>query len=45
MTEHLNQLNVKMQGIGNPIVSLQRAALAFENKLGLFIADTDTGRL
>lgn len=26
MTEHLNQLNVKMQGIGNPIMSLQQCS-------------------
>lgn len=41
MTEHLNQLNVKMQGVGNKIASLQQAVFAFENKLELFI----TGRL
>lgn len=34
----LHQLNVKMQGPGNPVVSLQQAAFAFENKLELFIA-------
>uniref|UniRef100_A0A3Q3DRZ8 HAT C-terminal dimerisation domain-containing protein n=1 Tax=Hippocampus comes TaxID=109280 RepID=A0A3Q3DRZ8_HIPCM len=45
MTEHLNQLNVKMQGIGNTILSLQQAVFAFENKLQLFIADIETGRL
>ena len=45
MTEHLNQLNVKMQGIGNTILSLQQTLFAFENKLDLFIADLDTGRL
>jgi len=30
MTEHLNQFNVKMQGIGNTILSLQQAVFAFE---------------
>eukprot|EP00079_Xenopus_tropicalis_P009770 XP_002934073.2 PREDICTED: general transcription factor II-I repeat domain-containing protein 2A-like [Xenopus tropicalis] len=45
MTEHLNQLNVKMQGIGNTVLSLQQAVFAFENKLELFIADIDTGHL
>uniref|UniRef100_A0A671VCZ0 SPIN-DOC-like zinc-finger domain-containing protein n=1 Tax=Sparus aurata TaxID=8175 RepID=A0A671VCZ0_SPAAU len=45
MTEHLNQLNVKMQGVGNTVLSLQQAVFAFENKLELFIADTETGRL
>uniref|UniRef100_A0A4W6C6Q1 SPIN-DOC-like zinc-finger domain-containing protein n=1 Tax=Lates calcarifer TaxID=8187 RepID=A0A4W6C6Q1_LATCA len=45
MTEHLNQLNVKMQGIGNTVLSLQQAVFAFENKLELFIMDLETGRL
>ena len=45
MTEHLNQLNVKMQGVGNTVLSLQQAVFAFENKLKLFIANTETGRL
>lgn len=45
MTEHLNQLNVKMQGAGNTILSLQQAVFAFENKLELFIADIETGCL
>ncbi|XP_073537652.1 general transcription factor II-I repeat domain-containing protein 2A-like [Phyllobates terribilis] len=45
MTEHLNQLNVKMQGVGNTVLSLQQAVFAFENKLELFIVDTETGRL
>ncbi|XP_067931042.1 uncharacterized protein [Watersipora subatra] len=45
MTEHLNQLNVKMQGAGNQILSLQQAVFAFENKLEVFIRDVDTGRL
>ncbi|XP_072239816.1 general transcription factor II-I repeat domain-containing protein 2-like [Leuresthes tenuis] len=45
MTEHLNQLNVKMQGVGNTVLSLQQAVFAFENKLELFIADIDTCRL
>lgn len=36
MTEHLIQLNVKMQGIGNTILSLQQAVFAFENKLELY---------
>uniref|UniRef100_A0A3B3Y521 SPIN-DOC-like zinc-finger domain-containing protein n=1 Tax=Poecilia mexicana TaxID=48701 RepID=A0A3B3Y521_9TELE len=45
MTEHLNQLNVKMQGIGNTVLSLQHAVFAFENKLELFIMDLETGRL
>uniref|UniRef100_A0A3B4BD55 Uncharacterized protein n=1 Tax=Periophthalmus magnuspinnatus TaxID=409849 RepID=A0A3B4BD55_9GOBI len=38
MTEHLNQLNVKMQGIGNTVLTLQQAVFEFENKLELFIA-------
>uniref|UniRef100_A0A8C8DXT2 HAT C-terminal dimerisation domain-containing protein n=1 Tax=Oryzias sinensis TaxID=183150 RepID=A0A8C8DXT2_9TELE len=38
MTGHLNQLNVKMQGFGNTILSLQQAVFAFEN-------DIETGRL
>uniref|UniRef100_A0A3B4BDN4 DUF4371 domain-containing protein n=1 Tax=Periophthalmus magnuspinnatus TaxID=409849 RepID=A0A3B4BDN4_9GOBI len=41
--EHLNQLHVKMQGIGNTVLSLQQAVFAFENKL--FIVDIGTGRL
>uniref|UniRef100_A0A3Q2QQW0 HAT C-terminal dimerisation domain-containing protein n=1 Tax=Fundulus heteroclitus TaxID=8078 RepID=A0A3Q2QQW0_FUNHE len=45
MTEHLNQLNVKMQGTGNTVLSLQQAVFAFENKLELFIMDLETGRL
>ncbi|XP_066135745.1 protein FAM200C-like [Saccopteryx bilineata] len=45
MTEHLNQLSVKMQGVGNTVLSLQQAMFAFENKLELFIADIETGRL
>ncbi|KAG2458394.1 GTD2B protein, partial [Polypterus senegalus] len=45
MTEHLNPLNVKMQGVGNTVLSLQQAVFAFENKLELFIADIETGRL
>uniref|UniRef100_A0A3B3VE12 SPIN-DOC-like zinc-finger domain-containing protein n=1 Tax=Poecilia latipinna TaxID=48699 RepID=A0A3B3VE12_9TELE len=45
MTEHLNQLNVKMQGIGNTVLSLQHAVFPFENKLELFIMDLETGRL
>lgn len=45
MTEHLNQLNVKMQGIGHTVLSLQQAVFAFENKLELFIVDIETGRL
>ncbi|XP_033834271.1 general transcription factor II-I repeat domain-containing protein 2-like [Periophthalmus magnuspinnatus] len=45
MTEHLNQLNVKMQGIGNTVLSLQQAVFAFENKLELFIMDLETSRL
>ncbi|XP_029469398.1 general transcription factor II-I repeat domain-containing protein 2A-like [Rhinatrema bivittatum] len=45
MTEHLNQLNVKMQSVGNTVLSLQQAVFAFENKLELFIADIETGRL
>ncbi|XP_053179500.1 general transcription factor II-I repeat domain-containing protein 2-like [Scomber japonicus] len=45
MTEHLNQLNVKMQGVGNTVLSLQQAVFAFENKLELFITDIDTCRL
>ncbi|XP_073537619.1 protein FAM200C-like [Phyllobates terribilis] len=45
MTEHLNQLNVKMQGVGNTVLSLLQALFAFDNKLELFIADIETGRL
>ncbi|KAM9440549.1 NACHT, LRR and PYD domains-containing protein 1b allele 2-like [Clarias gariepinus] len=45
MTEHLNQLNVKMQGVENTVLSLQQAVFASENKLELFIADIKTGRL
>ena len=35
MTEHLNQFNMKMQGIGNTILSLQQTLFAFANKLDL----------
>lgn len=35
MTEHLNQLNVKMPDVGNTNLSLQQAVFAFENKLQL----------
>uniref|UniRef100_A0A8C5H083 HAT C-terminal dimerisation domain-containing protein n=1 Tax=Gouania willdenowi TaxID=441366 RepID=A0A8C5H083_GOUWI len=45
VTEHLSQLNVKMQGIGNRVLTLQHAVFAFENKLELFIMDLETGRL
>uniref|UniRef100_A0A3P9HEE7 DUF4371 domain-containing protein n=1 Tax=Oryzias latipes TaxID=8090 RepID=A0A3P9HEE7_ORYLA len=45
MTGHLNHLNGKMQVVGNTILSLQQAVFAFENKLELFIADIETGRL
>ncbi|XP_076802838.1 general transcription factor II-I repeat domain-containing protein 2B-like isoform X2 [Clavelina lepadiformis] len=45
MTGHLNQLNMKMQGTGNTILSLQQAVFAFEKKLELFITDIETGRL
>jgi len=45
MTEHLNQLNVKMQGTGNTILSLQQAVFAFEKKMELFITDVETGPL
>lgn len=45
MIEHLNQLNVKMQGTGNTVLSLQQAVFAFENKLELFIMDLETGHL
>uniref|UniRef100_A0A3B3II42 HAT C-terminal dimerisation domain-containing protein n=1 Tax=Oryzias latipes TaxID=8090 RepID=A0A3B3II42_ORYLA len=45
MTGHLNHLNVKMQGVGNTILSLQQAVFAFEKRLELFIADIETGRL
>jgi len=45
ITGHLNQLNVKMQGIGNTVLSLQQAVFAFENKLELFVVDIETGRL
>ena len=39
ITGHLNQLNVKMQGIGNTISSLQQAVFAFESKLEVFLRD------
>ncbi|KAK0144896.1 General transcription factor II-I repeat domain-containing protein 2A [Merluccius polli] len=45
ITEHLNQLNVKMQGIGNTVLSLQQAVFSFEKKLEIFIRDIETGRL
>ena len=45
MTEHLNQLSVKMQGVGNTILSLQPTLFVFENKLDIFIADLESGRL
>lgn len=45
MTGHLNHLNVKMQGIGNTVLSLQQAVFAFQNKLEIFTADIETGRL
>ena len=45
ITKHLNQRNVKMQGIGNTIVSHQQTLFAFENKLDLFISDLETGRM
>ncbi|XP_034019583.1 zinc finger BED domain-containing protein 5-like [Thalassophryne amazonica] len=45
MTEHLNQLNVKMQGVGNTVLTIQQAVFAFENKLELFIKDIETDRL
>uniref|UniRef100_A0AAY5L2Z6 HAT C-terminal dimerisation domain-containing protein n=1 Tax=Esox lucius TaxID=8010 RepID=A0AAY5L2Z6_ESOLU len=45
ITGHLIQLNVKMQGIGNTISSLQQAVFAFESKLEVFLWDIETGRL
>lgn len=42
MTERLNQLNVKMQVIGNTMLSLQQTICAFENKLELFIMALET---
>ena len=45
ISEHLNQLNVKMQGIGNTVLLLQQAMFAFEKKLEVFIKDIETGRL
>lgn len=45
VTEQLNQLNMKMQDIGNTVLSLQQAVFVFENKLVLFIMDFETGRL
>ena len=45
ISEHLNQLNVKMQGIGHTVLSLQQAVFAFEKKLEVFIKDIETGRL
>lgn len=45
ITGHLNQLNVKMQGIGNTILSLQQAVFAFESKLEVFLRDIETGCL
>lgn len=45
MTEHLNQLNLKMQGIGSTVLSLQQAVFAFENKVELFIMDLERGCL
>ncbi|XP_056123007.1 protein FAM200C-like [Rhinichthys klamathensis goyatoka] len=45
ITCHMNHLNVKMQGIGNTILSLQQAVFAFETKLELFIRDIESGRL
>nr|XP_014339756.1 PREDICTED: general transcription factor II-I repeat domain-containing protein 2B-like [Latimeria chalumnae] len=45
ITGHLNQLNVKLQGQGNTVLSLQQAVFAFESKLNLFIRDIKTGRL
>lgn len=32
MTEHLNQINVKMQGIGNTVLSLQQLVYASEKQ-------------
>ncbi|XP_033848211.3 protein FAM200C-like [Acipenser ruthenus] len=45
ITCHLNHLNVKMQGIGNTILSLQQAVFAFETNLEVFIRDIESGRL
>lgn len=45
MTEHLNQLNVKIQGIGHTVLSLQQAVFAFEKTVKLFIVNIETGRL
>ena len=45
MTKQLNQLNVKMQGIGNTVLSLQQIVFAFENRLEIFTIDIQTGRL
>ncbi|VDN12492.1 unnamed protein product [Dibothriocephalus latus] len=45
MAEHLNQLNVKMQGSGNTVLSLQQTVFAFENKLELYIMDLATRHL
>ena len=45
MTEHLNELNVKMQSMGYTILSPQQTFFAFQNKLHLFIANLEIGHL
>ena len=45
MTEHLNWLSVKIQGVGNTILSLQQTLFALKNKLDVFVVDLETGRL